>query len=119
MSTRQVTKSPTRGRSSAMSDPPISLRPDNGITSCGKQGGGRRIRAGSAGHRLPRLGGIVGHHGTGNAWIVDEDLPRGGLVLKVVRSEEHTSELQSLMRNSYAVFCLKKKKSRASHLMHR
>src|SRR3546814_6672899 len=30
------------------------------------------------------------------------------------RSEEHTSELQSLMRISYAVFCLKKKKS---HLM--
>src|SRR3546814_10200529 len=28
----------------------------------------------------------------------------------VVRSEEHTSELQSLMRISYAVFCLKKKK---------
>src|SRR3546814_8918637 len=31
----------------------------------------------------------------------------GGLV----RSEEHTPELQSLMRNSYAVFCLKKKKT--------
>src|SRR3546814_5215525 len=29
--------------------------------------------------------------------------------LQVVRSEEHTSELQSLMRISYAVFCLKKK----------
>src|SRR3546814_1175480 len=28
------------------------------------------------------------------------------------RSEEHTSELQSLMRNSYAVLCLKKKKTR-------
>src|SRR3546814_1151002 len=28
-----------------------------------------------------------------------------------IRSEEHTSELQSLMRNSYAVFCLKKKKN--------
>src|SRR3546814_10163185 len=27
------------------------------------------------------------------------------------RSEEHTSELQSLMRNAYAVFCLKKKKT--------
>src|SRR3546814_1346837 len=27
-----------------------------------------------------------------------------------IRSEEHTSELQSLMRTSYAVFCLKKKK---------
>src|SRR3546814_2338118 len=30
----------------------------------------------------------------------------------VNRSEEHTSELQSLMRNSYAVFCLKKKKKK-------
>src|SRR3546814_7181399 len=29
------------------------------------------------------------------------------------RSEEHTSELQSLMRNSYAVFCLKKKRTQA------
>src|SRR3546814_1930490 len=29
---------------------------------------------------------------------------------RAVRSEEHTSELQSLMRNTYAVFCLKKKK---------
>src|SRR3546814_2992664 len=36
---------------------------------------------------------------------------RWGLaVLLVGRSEEHTSELQSLMRISYAVFCLKKKK---------
>src|SRR3546814_1318372 len=31
------------------------------------------------------------------------------------RSEEHTSELQSLMRNSYAVFCLKKKKNTSLH----
>src|SRR3546814_8902262 len=31
------------------------------------------------------------------------------------RSEEHTSELQSLMRISYAVFCLKKKKNKTSH----
>src|SRR3546814_6682094 len=31
-------------------------------------------------------------------------------VLNIRRSEEHTSELQSLMRISYAVFCLKKKK---------
>src|SRR3546814_6370755 len=30
-----------------------------------------------------------------------------------VRSVEHTSELQSLMRNSYAVFCLKKKKKKS------
>src|SRR3546814_1656554 len=32
------------------------------------------------------------------------------VAVKVLRSEEHTSELQSLMRISYAVFCLKKKK---------
>src|SRR3546814_7770945 len=32
-----------------------------------------------------------------------------------VRSEEHTSELQSLMRNSYAGFCLKKKKNTITH----
>src|SRR3546814_7190163 len=30
-------------------------------------------------------------------------------LLRAIRSEEHTSELQSLMRSSYAVFCLKKK----------
>src|SRR3546814_10014778 len=30
---------------------------------------------------------------------------------KIFRSEEHTSELQSLMRTSYAVFCLKKKRN--------
>src|SRR3546814_1463002 len=35
---------------------------------------------------------------------------------RIIRSEEHTSELQSLMRLSYAVFCLKKKnKKRLQH----
>src|SRR3546814_2075108 len=34
---------------------------------------------------------------------------RRGLIAQQYRSEEHTSELQSLMRISYAVFCLKKK----------
>src|SRR3546814_1368435 len=34
---------------------------------------------------------------------------RPGVECERTRSEEHTSELQSLMRNSYAVFCLKKK----------
>src|SRR3546814_10306803 len=37
------------------------------------------------------------------------------LVLADVRSEEHTSELQSLMRISYAVFCLNKKTQRHTH----
>src|SRR3546814_2473637 len=37
---------------------------------------------------------------------------RNSLARAAGRSEEHTSELQSLMRNSYAVFCLKKKKKK-------
>src|SRR3546814_9695329 len=35
------------------------------------------------------------------------------------RSEEHTSELQSLMRISYAVFCLKKKKKKTNYQNHK
>src|SRR3546814_6439415 len=45
-------------------------------------------------HLSHAVGGLVGH------------IPAG---LDPPRSEEHTSELQSLMRTSYAVFCLKKK----------
>src|SRR3546814_5813308 len=49
----------------------------------------------------------------GESGVIDGDVP-GVLARGVrhihVRSEEHTSELQSLMRISYAVFCLKKKK---------
>src|SRR3546814_8111605 len=37
------------------------------------------------------------------------------LITRIERSEEHTSELQSLMRNSYAVFCLKKKNNLHTH----
>src|SRR3546814_6670707 len=37
-------------------------------------------------------------------------------LLRSLRSEEQTSELQSLMRRSYAVFCLKKKKNTMSHI---
>src|SRR3546814_8435576 len=45
-------------------------------------------------------------------WQIDEGSP-GIIILGTTgeRSEEHTSELQSLMRTSYAVFCLTKKKS--------
>src|SRR3546814_7946705 len=72
------------------------------------------------------LGGIVqedGRYGNstlGNFWIgapITSDTVGvqiyGGLNDRAeddIRSEEHTSELQSLMRISYAVFCLKKKK---------
>src|SRR3546814_3723117 len=43
---------------------------------------------------------------------VDEAIVHGAKAVWMQRSEEHTSELQSLMRISYAVFCLKKKNSR-------
>src|SRR3546814_2819175 len=45
----------------------------------------------------------------------DAALQRREQVVVADRSEEHTSELQSLMRNSYAVFCLTKKKKEKAH----
>src|SRR3546814_3098050 len=48
---------------------------------------------------------VLGHaRRRGRRQCVDADI-----VFRALRSEEHTSELQSLMRISYAVFCLKKK----------
>src|SRR3546814_8690346 len=60
-------------------------------------------------HWLPRM---VRGEAIGSLGMTE---PHAGSDLKAVRtqavrSEEHTSELQSLMRISYAVFCLKKKK---------
>src|SRR3546814_3595135 len=45
-------------------------------------------------------------------------LSESGRDYNAVRSEEHTSELQSLMRISYAVFCLKKKKTTSANHKH-
>src|SRR3546814_7314712 len=44
--------------------------------------------------------------------VIGSDRP-----VTLARSEEHTSELQSLMRSSYAVFCLKKKKQKNTRLL--
>src|SRR3546814_8718374 len=55
-------------------------------------------------------GGTRGQEGGGGRPAVRNREPRPP------RSEEHTSELQSLMRISYAVFCLKKKKTRTNTL---
>src|SRR3546814_6794140 len=48
---------------------------------------------------------VTADRGVGSSCVARTDARRSSN-----RSEEHTSELQSLMRNSYAVFCLKKKK---------
>src|SRR3546814_4889136 len=68
---------------------------------------GRVLRVGLAcGDRvLADARGEVLQHGEVLHLLHGEDVGR----VQVVRSEEHTSELQSLMRISYAVFCLKKK----------
>src|SRR3546814_7814959 len=44
--------------------------------------------------------------------------PRHRCLYRLRRSEEHTSELQSLMRISYAVFCLKKKNKQHTTIAH-
>src|SRR3546814_7033287 len=55
---------------------------------------------------------VVQHRGVGRGGVASHDRRDHGIMLGLrprQRSEEHTSELQSLMRISYAVFCLKKK----------
>src|SRR3546814_3409103 len=49
--------------------------------------------------------------GTAGLWCVNAGHGRQEII-DAIRSEEHTSELQSLMRISYAGFCLKKKKNK-------
>src|SRR3546814_1632346 len=98
--------------------PPRSTRTDTlfPYTTHFRSGAGRDcvdpgVRAELCGH---------GPHEVGNASL-------GGPICGVIgcraetadrtnRSEEHTSELQSLMRNSYAVFCLKKNNTSSIHL---
>src|SRR3546814_1954345 len=72
-----------------------------------------RIGGETAGDQLARdqdLGHVLAHQLLELARAALRHL-RGERHLVLLRSEEHTSELQSLMRISYAVFCLKKKKS--------
>src|SRR3546814_3550690 len=75
------------------------LRPSPSARQRQERGGTR-----SAGGRIYRSGCC------GRVWNAPSG-GRGGRWDHDRRSEEHTSELQSLMRISYAVFCLKKKKT--------
>src|SRR3546814_937005 len=92
-------------------------------------GGGVEVRlgavglgqAGDRGELVVELGRAPGGVVGGRLGRLDLEEHVGALVLdglegadgatELHRSEEHTSELQSLMRISYAVFCLKKKKT--------
>src|SRR3546814_4774457 len=79
-------------------EPLVTLAPKLGITGTALAKICRR-------HAIPVPG--RGHWAKLKA---DKASPRFPLPPRGLRSEEHTSELQSLMRISYAVFCLKKKK---------
>src|SRR3546814_4485083 len=69
---------------------------DRHLLAVGRRAAERRVDGAVRGYRTP----------VRERQIAAVDAVRGEL-----RSEEHTSELQSLMRISYAVFCLKKKKT--------
>src|SRR3546814_10835738 len=82
-----------------------------------RQGRGRRNPGrglGAAGDaRRWRYAGCAGTKAAGSAGRAGFGARRTAATLRcTARSEEHTSELQSLMRISYAVFCLKKKKNK-------
>src|SRR3546814_16131017 len=64
-------------------------------------------RIGGAEDQVPEVRSVGERHRPGSI-----EHPLSGLASPRLRSEEHTSELQSLMRISYAVFCLKKKKKK-------
>src|SRR3546814_8376585 len=90
----------------SMRPPPIALLFASFVSSALGDGDHSRIR----GQNLRSCSGLIG--------LIDDMLPSWreigslGFCRRRLqgRSEEHTSELQSLMRISYAVFCLKKKK---------
>src|SRR3546814_2969728 len=94
---------------------PFALRRTEGCTHEHRAVRRTRHAAGSRGQvRRPRIDPArIRRPGAGDEGPVDRpDTGGGGAAPRQVqgtRSEEHTSELQSLMRISYAVFCLKKK----------
>src|SRR3546814_5782102 len=85
----------------------VSFRAAIGVATDGGSGGGDFTR--------PFLGPVL-DRGPGDPYFVTAPCV---LVEGETRSEEHTSELQSLMRISYAVFCLKKKNSATNQRVHR
>src|SRR3546814_3048086 len=108
--------------------PPRSTRTDTlfPYTTLFRSADRRRLcgtRQGIGGSRLRAVGAAYWRPFSPAKFQLDRFAHEVGLVLTIPqhgldpaeRSEEHTSELQSLMRISYAVFCLKKKKTSSIH----
>src|SRR3546814_1699657 len=91
----------TRGhRAGAFHRPPGGGRPPGGALPAGHHLSLRRLRCAAGGPHTAAPAARL--------------LSAGGDHHHLLRSEEHTSDLQSLMRTSYAVFCLKKKNNTMS-----
>src|SRR3546814_1094083 len=89
-------------------DEDLDYRPDAGVAVPGAVSGRAAATEDRGRGRYLRRPSVDGQECDGDARRRCET--RGiDLFRTADRSEEHTSELQSLMRNSYAVFCLKKK----------
>src|SRR3546814_10034877 len=99
--------------------PPISTRTDTlfPYTTLFRSGGIVDVRCSSQPGIISRLTDTV--VAPAQSWASLFARPRKIVIVPrvTIRSEEHTSELQSLMRISYAVFCLKKKKNETKTTM--
>src|SRR3546814_8883961 len=95
--------------------PPISTRTDTLVpyTTLFRS----RLRGGRRGFGVTSWPATLGRYAIGSASLQAIAL-RWHSRQTLGRSEEHTSELQSLMRISYAVFCLKKKKASLLTTLH-
>src|SRR3546814_5243928 len=98
-----------------------ALRGAGGLAVDGDDVVPRRVERGESRHRKGRRSHESDAHGlrlwrrNGCGASIPLPLRERERDLRACRSEEHTSELQSLMRISYAVFCLKKKTKNECH----
>src|SRR3546814_6937614 len=80
-------------------------------------GRGKLIEWDFPGHRAAGCSAVMFEEGIAIGTVGERHIQNLGVVERLLRSEEHTSELQSLMRISYAVFSLNITKVRTNHLL--
>src|SRR3546814_7241249 len=89
-------------------------------TACGQAADRRRSRRGHSGAARPHGAATAPHRPHGGPSPASPatriSVRTTTRTASVIRSEEHTSELQSLMRSSYAVFCLNNKTTHTHYL---
>src|SRR3546814_8737918 len=91
------------GKGQVLWDVAFDLKAGDAITVLGRNGVGKTTLIRTIMGQLPASGGHIYWHGD----EITEMRPHQRSRIGIGRSEEHTSELPSLMRISYAVFCLK------------